>query len=156
MLLDAWSIPVCMFVCWLAMHVRYHWTQVLGVLICIGGLALLVTSDLLTGKNGEATRRGEAPFLRANLFTVNAAEEFFVRRSPLYEASNRGYWLAIGLHMFLLFGLFLFHYSPYWLYFVAFVVEILGLMVYFLHATPEDQGITNIELPRYLKDENKD
>ena len=29
------------------------------MVICIGGLALLVASDLLTGKNGEAKRKGE-------------------------------------------------------------------------------------------------
>jgi solute carrier family 35, member F1/2 len=37
----------------------------------------------------------------------------------------------------LLFGLFLFHYKPYWLYFPAFVVVLLGLVVYFWSATRE-------------------
>lgn len=90
MLLDAWTIPVCMLACWAVMHVRYHWTQVLGVVICIGGLALLVTSDLLTGKNGDATRSGEGDGFMLAASTlygfVNAVEEFLIRRSPLYEA----------------------------------------------------------------------
>lgn len=29
---------------------RYHWSQVLGALICIGGLALIVVSDWKTDK----------------------------------------------------------------------------------------------------------
>ncbi|KIN96174.1 hypothetical protein M404DRAFT_1006926, partial [Pisolithus tinctorius Marx 270] len=97
MLLDAWTIPVCMLACWAVMHVRYHWTQVLGVVICIGGLALLVTSDLLTGKNGDATRSGEGDGFMLAASTlygfVNAVEEFLVRRSPLYEVLGQmGLW----------------------------------------------------------------
>jgi solute carrier family 35, member F1/2 len=34
----------------------------------------------------------------------------------------------------LLFGLFLYHYTPYWLYFIAFAVVIVGLIVYFWHS----------------------
>lgn len=217
MLLDAWTIPVCMLVCWAAMRVRYHWTQILGVVICIGGLALLVTSDLLTGKNGNPARSGEGDgFMLAasTLFGfVNAAEEFYVRRSPLYEVLGQmGLWgmvassvqslilerqkwktstwdgatagLLMGntisvfiiytLQMMLfrvasspyfnislltsdfyglLFGLFLFRYSPYWLYFVAFAIVISGLVIYFWHATPEGQGTTKVELPKYLNTE---
>ncbi|TFK26183.1 DUF914 domain membrane protein [Coprinopsis marcescibilis] len=51
----------------------------------------------------------------------------------------------------LLFGLFLYHYSPYWLYFISFVVITAGLIVYFWHSTPEEQGILNIQLPEYIK-----
>lgn len=219
MLLDAWTIPVCMLVCWAVMHVRYHWTQILGVVICIGGLALLVTSDLLTGKNGNPTRSGEGDgFMLAasTLFGfVNAAEEFYVRRSPLYEVLGQmGLWgmvassvqslilerqkwktstwdgatagLLMGntisvfiiytLQMMLfrvasspyfnislltsdfyglLFGLFLFRYSPYWLYFVAFAIVISGLVIYFWHATPEGQGTTKVGLPKYLNTESQ-
>lgn len=34
-------------------------------------------------------------------------------------------------------GLFLFHYSPFWLYFVAFAVVLVGLVVYFWHSARE-------------------
>lgn len=50
----------------------------------------------------------------------------------------------------LLFGLFLFHYKPYWLYFPSFVVVIIGLIVYFWHSTPEEQGKTDISVPVYV------
>ena len=64
-----------MFVCWLLIRVRYHWTQILvslcvagcslelifhqGVFVCVAGLILLVASDVATNKNGAAHRRGE-------------------------------------------------------------------------------------------------
>jgi len=50
----------------------------------------------------------------------------------------------------LLFGLFLFHFRPYWLYFPSFIVVILGLIVYFWHATPEQQGTVDIQFPSYV------
>jgi len=53
----------------------------------------------------------------------------------------------------LLFGLFLFHYSPYWLYFLAFPVVISGLVLYFWHAEPEDEGETYVRAPKYLDSE---
>lgn len=61
------------------------------------------------------------------------------------------------------------HYKPYWLYFVAFVIVIFGLIVYFWKATraslachsmlhivsqsyspAEEQGITDIKYPKYI------
>jgi len=50
----------------------------------------------------------------------------------------------------LLFGLFLFHFKPYWLYFPSFAVVIVGLIVYFWHSTPEEQGKTDIRVPVYV------
>ncbi|KAG9082890.1 hypothetical protein FRC06_004789 [Ceratobasidium sp. 370] len=50
----------------------------------------------------------------------------------------------------LLFGLGLYHYHPYWLYFVAFAVIICGLVVYFWQSTPEEQGQLNPQVPEYV------
>lgn len=41
------------------MRTRYHWTQLLGVFICIAGLGLLVASDELTQKGWEAISKGK-------------------------------------------------------------------------------------------------
>ncbi|KAI0051006.1 DUF914-domain-containing protein [Auriscalpium vulgare] len=214
MLLDAWAIPTCMFFSWVYMRPKYHWTQVLGILICIGGLGLLVASDQITDKDYPALSKGKGDafmIIGASLYGfTNATEEFFVRRSPLYEVvgqlgmwgtiingiqaaslehkdmrhanwsgENIGLLVAYTASMFilytvapllyrlasstyynlsllssdfygLLFGLFLFHYSPYWLYFPAFAVVILGLVVYFWHSTPEEQGHININPPAYV------
>lgn len=108
------------------MKPKYHWTQILvrlcyqshsisikhcsrqGVLTCIGGLGLLVTCDLLTGKNWRAVDKGKGDafmiaagtlygfstsstymstptVLSYNLHSGNATEEIFVRIRPLHE-----------------------------------------------------------------------
>jgi len=51
----------------------------------------------------------------------------------------------------LLFGLFLYHYRPYWLYFISFVVVIAGLITYFWHSTPEEQGMLDPKPPAYVE-----
>ncbi|EKM81801.1 hypothetical protein AGABI1DRAFT_54807 [Agaricus bisporus var. burnettii JB137-S8] len=216
MLLDAWAIPACMFFSWIYLRPRYHWTQILGVLICIGGLGLLVVSDFVTDKNYPALARGKGDgfmIAGATLYGfTNATEEFFVRKRPLYEVVGQlGMWGfiingiqasglesksmkqvpwnagIIGLLMAytaalfilytiapmlyrlasstyynlsllssdfwgLLFGLFLYHYHPYWLYFVAFVVILGGLITYFWYSTPEEQAgsAQQVQAPPYV------
>ncbi|KAF8909403.1 hypothetical protein CPB84DRAFT_1703155 [Gymnopilus junonius] len=214
MLLDAWAIPVCLFFSWVYMGSRYHWTQLLGVLICIGGLGMLVASDELTSKSWEAVAKGKGDgfmIAGATLYGfTNATEEFFVRKRPLYEVVGQlGMWgfiingiqasglewkqmkevpwtgeiigilMAFTASMFilytvapllyrmassayynlsllssdfygLLFGLFLFHYRPYWLYFISFAVVLCGLVTYFWHSRPEDQGVSDPKAPIYV------
>jgi len=50
----------------------------------------------------------------------------------------------------LLFGLFLYHYRPFWLYFIAFSVVIAGLITYFWSSTPEEQGFLDPKAPDYV------
>ncbi|KIK09040.1 hypothetical protein K443DRAFT_128034 [Laccaria amethystina LaAM-08-1] len=97
MLLDAWAIPVCMFFCWVYMRTKYHWTQLLGVFICIAGLGLLVASDEITKKDWTAVARAKGDgfmIAGATLYGfTNATEEFFVRKRPLYEVVGQlGMW----------------------------------------------------------------
>lgn len=47
-LLNAWATPACMIVAYFLVKARYHWSQILGALICIGGLVLLIVSDFLS------------------------------------------------------------------------------------------------------------
>lgn len=214
MLLDAWAIPVCLFFSWVYMRTKYHWTQILGVAICIGGLGMLVASDVLTQKNYEPTARGKGDgfmIAGATLYGfTNATEEFLVRKRPLYEVVGQlGFWgviicgvqagglehaamltaswngATVGLAMAytaamfilytvapilyrmassgyynlsllssdfygLLFGLFLYHYQPFWLYFIAFAVVIVGLITYFWHSAPEEQGELDPKAPEYV------
>jgi len=218
MLLDAWAIPVCLFMSWLYMRTKYHWTQLLGVLICVAGLGMLVGSDEITQKSWEALNKAKGDgfmIAGATLYGItNASEEFLVRKRPLYEVvgqlgmygsiinaiqgtaleyksirssnwdgENVGLIFAYTAAMIilytvapliyrssssaffnlsllssdfygLLFGLFLYHYSPYWLYFISFAIVITGLVVYFWHSTPEEQGILNPVPPSYLESEN--
>lgn len=215
MLLDAWAIPVCMAFSWLYMRHTYHWTQYLGVLICMGGLGLLVASDVITQKNWDPAARGTGDAFMvagATLYGItNATEEFLVRKRPLYEVVGQlgmfgfivcaiqasaleheamktvswngatvGLILAYTAAMFILYtvapllyrmassayynlsllssdwygliiGLGLYHYSPYWLYFIAFAMILVGLITYFWHSTPEEQGELNPQAPDYVK-----
>jgi len=215
MLLDAWAIPVCLFLSWVYMRTKYHWTQILGVGVCILGLGLLVASDKLSGtKDWTAADRAKGDgfiIAGATLYGItNASEEFLVRKRPLYEVVGQlGLWGfiingvqatllerkdmprvpwnggIIGLLMAftvamlilytvapllyrlsssaffnlnllssdfygLLFGLFLYHYRPYWLYFISFVIIIAGLITYFWHSTPEEQGVLDPKRPAYV------
>jgi len=215
MLLDAWAIPVCLFFCWVYMRPKYKWTQILGIVVCVAGLGMLVASDEITDKDWPALSRAKGDvfmLVGASLYGfTNATEEFFVRKSPLYEVVGQlGMWgtiingiQAAGLEhkdmrnaswngatiglliaytgaMFilytvapilyrmassayynlsllssdfygLLFGLFLFHYRVYWLYFIAFFVVIIGLVIYFWAATPEEQGRLDPRAPEYVE-----
>ncbi|KAJ7733248.1 solute carrier family 35 member SLC35F1/F2/F6 [Mycena maculata] len=214
MLLDAWAIPVCMFFSYLYMRKGYHWTQILGVFICITGLGLLVGSDELTKKDWVAAAKGKGDAFMVAGATLygftNATEEFFVRRRPLYEVVGQlGMWgtlicgaqaaglehrgmvtatwdgatigliLAYTAALFILYtvapllyrmassayynlsllssdwygliiGLGLYHYSPFWLYFVAFALVLIGLITYFWSSTPEEQGELDPKAPDYV------
>ncbi|KAK2459810.1 hypothetical protein APHAL10511_008131 [Amanita phalloides] len=104
MLLDTWAIPVCLFFSWVYMRVKCHWTQILSVMICIGGVGLLVTSDILTGKNwfGPSKGKGDAFLIAgATLYGFsNATEEFLARKRPLYEVIGQ-----LGMFGFIINGI---------------------------------------------------
>ncbi|KAG8866910.1 hypothetical protein FRC20_007190 [Serendipita sp. 405] len=54
----------------------------------------------------------------------------------------------------LIFGIFLFKMKPYWLYFFAFVIVLIGLVTYFWH-TPPESGPVNAVPPAYLQKTKK-
>lgn len=74
---------------------RYHWSQVLGALICITGLALIVVSDSQTDKNYPANNRVLGDILMLIGATgyglSNSLEERFVRERPLYEVRGAAF-----------------------------------------------------------------
>ncbi|KAF9258947.1 DUF914-domain-containing protein [Marasmius fiardii PR-910] len=216
MLLDAMAIPSCLFFSFLWMRTRYHWTQLLGVIICLGGMAMLVGSDIITDKTASTAldkAKGDGFMIAGAILYgfTNATEELFVRKRPLYEVVGQlGMWgviisaaqaggleardyknhtwngATVGLILTytvgmlvlytvapllyrmassayynlsilsadfygLLFGLFLYHYDPYWLYFVSFAVIIVGLVTYFWWAAPEEQGELTAQAPEYVR-----
>lgn len=88
-LLDNFSIVFVVILSFLFLRVRYHWTQIIGIFVCIGGSVLIVVSDLLTGKNWAPSDP-----LKGDLFVIlssfcyglsNVLEEYFVSKKPLYE-----------------------------------------------------------------------
>ncbi|PLN75183.1 putative membrane protein [Aspergillus taichungensis] len=91
-LINFWAIAVVVVVSFIFLRVRYHISQVLGILICIGGMGVLIASDHLTGTNGGNISSGDQ--LKGDLFALlgatcyglaNTGEEYFVSTRPVYE-----------------------------------------------------------------------
>ncbi|KAI9779937.1 MAG: hypothetical protein M1839_007093 [Geoglossum umbratile] len=97
-LINFWAIVVVVIVSFLLLRVRYHWSQVVGILVCCGGMGLLLASDHITGSNGGTALNQ----LKGDLFMLlgascygldNVAEEFLVSKRPLYEVVGQiGFW----------------------------------------------------------------
>lgn len=88
-LLDNFAIVVVVILSFILLKVRYHWSQYLGTVIAIGGMALLVVSDHLThGKDPAANAvKGDLfVLLGAACYGIsNTLEEYFVSKRPLYQ-----------------------------------------------------------------------
>ncbi|MCJ1235656.1 hypothetical protein MMC14_003627 [Varicellaria rhodocarpa] len=99
-LINFWAIVLVVTISFLFLHVRYHPTQVTGILICVGGMGILLASDHITGANGGNISKGNQ--LKGDLFALlgatfygmsNVAEEFLVSKRPLYEVVGQlGFW----------------------------------------------------------------
>ena len=96
-LLDNFAIVIVVVLSFLFLKVRYHWTQLLGIVVCIGGMTLLVVSDLITDKDYPAI-----DMVKGDLFVLlgafcygcsNTFEEYFLSKRPLYEVVGQlGFW----------------------------------------------------------------
>ena len=200
-LINFWAIVMVVLISSIFLRVRYHWTQIVGILICIGGVGILFGSDHITqGSTTGGISSGNQ--LKGDLFALagatfygmsNVAEEFLVSKRPLYEVIGQlGFWGMLisgaqtgifdrdGFHsatwhdgkvggyltgytllltifytgapiMFRLasaaffnislltgnfwgvvIGVKVFHYSIHWMYPIAFVCIIGGLIIYFV------------------------
>nr|CAG8466874.1 12193_t:CDS:2 [Entrophospora candida] len=101
MLLDTWAIPVCMLLSILFLRVGYHWSQYLGVLICLVGIGVLLAGDLETGQDFSGAvdmGLGDAfCIISATLYGAsNVLEELFVRQRSVYEVVGQlSFWAMI-------------------------------------------------------------
>ncbi|KAI2472225.1 DUF914-domain-containing protein [Annulohypoxylon bovei var. microspora] len=89
-LINFWAIVCVVIISFLLLRVRYKLFQILGILICCGGMGLLLASDHIQGTNGGP---GEN-LLKGDLFALlgatcygltNVFEEWYVSRRPMYE-----------------------------------------------------------------------
>jgi solute carrier family 35 protein F1/2 len=196
-LLNFWSIICVVIISFTLLRVRYKWAQIAGILICCGGMGILLASDHITGSNG-----GDPPTqLKGDMFGLvgatfyglsNVFEEWFVSKRPAYEVLGMlglfgiiingttaaifdkesfrqatwdgqvggyivGYTLALlifyslapvilrmasaaffdislltGNFWGVIVGIKVFGYTIYYLYPIAFVLIIVGLVIYFL------------------------
>ncbi|KAJ5649386.1 solute carrier family 35 member [Penicillium longicatenatum] len=198
-LINFWAIVVVVVISFLFLKVRYHITQIAGIIICVGGMGVLIASDHITGTNGGDVSSGNQ--LKGDLFALlgasfygltNTAEEYFVSTRPVYEVLgqlslygviidgvqsaiferdkyNASHWdgkvggyligFTICLSMFyclaptmfrlssaaffnislltmnfwgVCIGIKVFHYHIHWMYPIAFVLIIVGQLIYYL------------------------
>ncbi|KAI5867488.1 DUF914-domain-containing protein [Durotheca rogersii] len=89
-LINFWAIVCVVIVSFLLLRVRYKIFQIAGILICCGGMGILLASDHIQGINGGS---GEN-MLKGDLFALlgatcygltNAFEEWYVSKRPMYE-----------------------------------------------------------------------
>lgn len=100
-LINFWAIVMVVLISFIFLHVRYHPTQIIGILICIGGVGILFGSDHITQGSGFGGVTG-GDQLKGDLFALvgatfygmsNVAEEFLVSKRPLYEVVGQlGFW----------------------------------------------------------------
>jgi solute carrier family 35 protein F1/2 len=99
-LINFWAIAVVVAISLIFLKVRYHLLQYVGILICMGGLGMLVASDHITGSSsGQAVDavKGDLFALAGATFygLSNVFQEFLVSKRPLYEVIGQLAWWAM-------------------------------------------------------------
>ncbi|CEJ90898.1 hypothetical protein VHEMI06651 [[Torrubiella] hemipterigena] len=95
-LINFWSIVCVVIISFVFLKVRYRWVQIFGILVCCGGMGLLIASDYITSHETPADPNDPGPRnkLRGDLFallgatlygTSNVLEEFLVSRASMYH-----------------------------------------------------------------------
>lgn len=89
-LLNFWSIVCIVAISALLLHVRYRPTQLIGILVCCGGMGILLASDHLQRRNGgggpEMLRGDLYGLLGATLYgSSNVLEEWLVSKAPMHH-----------------------------------------------------------------------
>ncbi|KAK4222336.1 putative solute carrier [Podospora fimiseda] len=89
-LLNFWSIVCVVVLSFTLLKVRYKWVQIVGILVCCGGMGVLLASDHINGTNGGSGKnmvKGDLfGLLGATLYGIsNVYEEWFVSKRPMYE-----------------------------------------------------------------------
>ncbi|KAK5174541.1 uncharacterized protein LTR77_001621 [Saxophila tyrrhenica] len=97
-LINFWAIAVVVIISLIFLKVRYHIAQYVGILICCGGLGILVASDHISGSNqypaADAVKGDLFALLGATFYGLsNVFEEFLVSKRPLYEVIGQlAFW----------------------------------------------------------------
>ncbi|KAK4119337.1 DUF914-domain-containing protein [Parathielavia appendiculata] len=89
-LLNFWAIVCVVVLSFLLLKVRYRPLQIAGILICCGGMGVLLASDHIQGNNGgtgvDMLKGDLFGLLGASLYGIsNVFEEWFVSKRPVYE-----------------------------------------------------------------------
>ncbi|CAG8673461.1 17924_t:CDS:2, partial [Acaulospora morrowiae] len=91
-LLDAWAIPVCVILSLAFLKVGYHWSQYLGIGICLAGIGFLIQEDMNSAS--DPIRGDIYCIISATFYAIsNVMEEYLVRTRPWYEVLGQmGFW----------------------------------------------------------------
>lgn len=89
-LINFWSIICVVIISFCLLKVRYKLFQVIGILVCCGGMGILLASDHITGSNGgpgiNLVKGDLFALLGATLYgTSNVFEEWLVSRARVYH-----------------------------------------------------------------------
>jgi solute carrier family 35, member F1/2 len=89
-LINFWAIVCVVVLSFCFLKVRYRLLQIAGILLCCGGMGVLLASDHITGTNGGPGKdmiKGDLfALLGATLYGfTNVFEEWFVSKRPVYE-----------------------------------------------------------------------
>ncbi|OJD18760.1 hypothetical protein AJ78_01231 [Emergomyces pasteurianus Ep9510] len=93
-LINFWAIVVVVIISFLFLRVRYHWAQILGILVAIGGMGVLFGSDHITSGGSGLSGPSRSSQIKGDLFALlgatcygltNVAEEYLVSKRPMYE-----------------------------------------------------------------------
>ncbi|KAH6604417.1 hypothetical protein Trco_007863 [Trichoderma cornu-damae] len=89
-LLNFWSIVCVVIISFTLLRVRYKPFQVVGILVCCGGMGILLASDHITGSNGgpgvDMVKGDLFGLLGATLYGVsNVFEEWLVSKRPMHH-----------------------------------------------------------------------
>ncbi|RPA81206.1 DUF914-domain-containing protein [Ascobolus immersus RN42] len=95
-LISFWAIVLVVIISFFVLKVRYHWSQIVGILICCGGMGVLIYNDNMGGSgHGVNELKGDMFMLvSASCYGLsNVLEEFLVSKKPLYEVIGQiGFW----------------------------------------------------------------
>lgn len=102
-LINFWAIAVVVAISLIFLKVRYHIFQYVGILVCCGGLGVLVASDHITKANpfpaSDAVKGDLFALLGATFYGLsNVTQEFLVSKKPLYEVIGQLAWWAMFIN----------------------------------------------------------
>lgn len=89
-LINFWAIVVVVVVSFLFLRVRYKIFQIVGIVVCCGGMGILIASDHVSGSGDDEA----SDMVKGDLFALlgatcygfsNVFEEFLVSKRPMYE-----------------------------------------------------------------------
>ncbi|CAG8493085.1 1984_t:CDS:2 [Acaulospora morrowiae] len=94
-LLDVWTIPVVVTLSLIFLKVKYHWSQYLGIVICLSGVGILIKGDFDSGK--DMITGDIICMVGSTLYGIsNIIEEYLTRKRSYHEIIGQlGFWGTI-------------------------------------------------------------